>query len=240
MPKVRPAFPLPARTQTPNEDIFFVDGHQPSSPAYRRMYDRAQGDGARLWRLQYLGIEEELERAFRYVTPCGENAKTFSFKFAEVIRGAGNAYEILCRELDGKLFGAGNDLNIYNYLALYIFLKLAPKRVVQALAVGTFPSHPEVIQPFIKLVPWDRASPVLEGHVPDWWDAYRKIKHSNQGLQQSGTLANAMAAVAGLFLVIEATFGFGILSGGYATEPADGSGWTKYGLKTRWSRLFGK
>jgi hypothetical protein len=77
----------------------FTAGFAVGSPEYRAMYERAQcGDDAKRWRFQYLSIEDQLERALRYVDPCDENAEVFSIKFAEIIRSAANAFEIMAKE----------------------------------------------------------------------------------------------------------------------------------------------
>jgi hypothetical protein len=57
-------------------------------------------------------------------------------------------------------------------------------------------------------------------------------------LQQSATLANAIAAVAGLFLLVESVFGLGILSGGFVQLP--GGEQQTISMQTRWARLFAK
>src|SRR4051812_33631610 len=106
MPNVVPSFPFPARNPAfPRvEDVIFVADYARDSGLNRLLLERSQGDEARLLRLQYLGIEGELERAFRYVSPAAENAGAFSLKFAEVIRSAANAYEIICKSLYSRFY----------------------------------------------------------------------------------------------------------------------------------------
>ena len=66
------SFPLPQRN--PNflavHDVIFVDGMPVNGPEYEAMYHRSRDEHARIFRFQYLAVEEELERAFRYVSPC--------------------------------------------------------------------------------------------------------------------------------------------------------------------------
>jgi hypothetical protein len=245
---VTPSYPFPPRNpQHPRDEAIVwphVEGvsyaqvykHDPAT--HRALFDRAHGDEARLIRLQYLGIEEELELAFRYVIPAADNAGTYSFKFAEIIRAAANAYEILCKSLYARFYNDQDELNIFNYLALDRFLRLARQRVAHVVAIGSFASLPEVSQPFIKLASWDQNSVVNQIHIPDWWTAYNKVKHTNQGLQRHATLANATAVVAALFLVIEAVYGRGVLSGGFWDIPRDKPRNVAITMMTRWTRLF--
>jgi hypothetical protein len=129
-----------------------------------------------------------LERAFRYVNPSDENAGTFSIKFAEIILSTCNAYELLTKDLYAKFYNGDDPINILNYLALDLHLELAKRKVSHLAAIGSFPNHPEVNQPFISVAGWDKDSPVLSNHIPRWWTAYNKVKHSNEELQSYATL----------------------------------------------------
>ena len=235
------AYPFPARNPTyPNpQDILYTDGFSPGNPEYRAMYERAhRGNDAKRWRFQYLSIEEELERALRYVDPCDENADVFSIKFAEIIRAAANAYEIMAKELDAKFYAGKREINIHDYLALDVHLNLVVQTVTHFAAQGAFPNHPEVCQPFARLESWDKVSILNQHHVPCWWTGYNKIKHTNLGLKENATLANALAATAALFLLIERVFGFGVLQGGFYEEPGSRGGLGRVRNHPTWARLF--
>src|SRR5437868_331873 len=106
-------YPFPARNASyPHDwDIISDDRSLPTTPEFRAAYGRAHSEDARLQRLRYLTIEEELERAYRYVTPAEENATAFSFKFAEIIRAAANAYEIFSRTLYAKFYNNADEVN---------------------------------------------------------------------------------------------------------------------------------
>jgi hypothetical protein len=175
----------------------------------------------------------------RYVDPCDENAGVFSIKFAEIIRAAANAYEIMAKELDAKFYTGNRKIKILDYLALDVHLNLAVQTVSHFAAQGAFPAHPEVCQPFARLASWDKVSVLNQNHVPCWWTGYNNIKHTNQGLKKNATLANALAATAALFLLIERVFGFGVLQGGfYEQPPVSGSGLGMLRNHPTWARLF--
>jgi hypothetical protein len=235
-----PPHPFPARSANyPNEHQIIYDGSfAHTTPEYRTMYERSQGPEARLARFQYLGIEEELERSFRFVSPSDDNANAYSLKFAEIIRAAANAYEIAARSLYAKFYNDSDEINILNYLALDRFVQLSDQTVSHFAALGDFPSHPEVCRPFTQLGGWDRNSPVLPAYVPGWWTAYNKVKHSNEGLKDHATLANAMAVTAAVFLLIERMYGFGVLQGGLYDTPSTGGSTTTARIHPQWGRLF--
>jgi hypothetical protein len=235
-----PSYPFPARNPSFPHDhqILFVGSLPHTAPEYRLMYERSQGTEARLARFQYLGIEGELEQAFRFVSPSDDNADAYSLKFAEIIRAGANAYEISARALYTKFYNDTDDINIFNYLALDHHLHLSDQTVSHFAALGDFPTHPEVCRPFAALACWDRNSKTEDKHIPSWWKAYNKVKHSNDGLKHHATLANAMAATAAVFLLIERIYGFGVLQGGFHNLPSAGGNTVSMRNHPQWGRLF--
>jgi hypothetical protein len=235
-----PSHPFPARNPSYPHDhqIIYVGSLSDTAPEYRPMYERSQGAEARLSRFQYLGIEEELERAFRFISPCDDNAEAYSLKFAEIIRATANAYEIAARALYAKFYNDTDDINIFNYLALDRHLHLSDQTVSHLAALSDFPAHPEVCRPFGALACWDRNSKTEDKHIPGWWKAYNKVKHSNDGLKGHATLANATAATAAVFLIIERIYGFGVLQGGFYNMPSAGGNTGSIRNHPQWARLF--
>jgi hypothetical protein len=238
--KMTPPHPFPPRNPSYPLDhqILYTDGIIHTAPEYQSMYEQSQYTDARLARFQYLGIEEELERSFRFVSPSDDNANAYSLKFAEIVRSAANAYEIAARALYAKFYNDSDAINIFNYLALDHHLHLSDQTVSHLAALGNFAAHPEVCRPFVALACWDRTSRTLDRHVPNWWTASNKVKHSNTGLKNHATLANAMAATAAVFLMIERIYGFGVLQGGFYTMPSTGGNTTSYRDHPKWARLF--
>jgi hypothetical protein len=234
------SYPFPTRNPAFPQDhnIIFPSKAQVKSAEYVAAYGRSLSEEARTNRLRYINIEEELERAYRYVSPADANGKTFSLKFAEIIRSAANAYELMSRVLYLRFYNDTDEINIFNYLALDRFLGLASAKVEHLMAVDSFPNYPETQQPFIRLANWDQNSPVIDQHIPAWWTANNKLKHTDEGLQLHGTLANATAAVAGLMLLIERVYGCGILRGGGVSVPDPRPNSHKIGVLTKWARLF--
>ncbi len=205
---------------------------QPTDTGQLAAYTRSRSPEAKTHRLQYLTIEESLDESFRYVSPCDANADTFSFKFAEIIRSAANMYELVSKHLYRRFYAPEDDLNIFNYLALDIHLGLADQSVLLAAGLDDFPSHPEVTKPFAKLIAWDKLSEVTSDHVPEWWNAYNAIKHADF---RKATLANAIEALASVFLVIDRIYGFGVLAATWRNSP------TRFGsilYFPGWSRVF--
>jgi hypothetical protein len=195
-----------------DEDIFFVR-EKDGWPDYRNvLYNRALSLEARAFKFQYLSMEEELGRAFQYVTPVESNASAHSVKFAEIIRTAANTFEMLARTTYGRLYSPEHKIDIHNYLALDAVMKFSNRTVASYVTTTKFMNHPEVAQPFAKLATWDKKSSIKAEQIPDWWSAYNRIKHSIDGLS-SATLANAIAAVGAAYIFIHSVFGPGVVSG---------------------------
>jgi hypothetical protein len=124
-------------------------------------------------------------------------------------------------------------------LSLDCFFDLSNKRVFHLFALDQFPGLPELSRPFTALHGWDKQSLLTEAHVPSWWRAYTAIKHDSEGLRSAATLANATAAVAALFQLIQSSFGFRILTGGVYDVPRD-TKMRSMSIRSapRWARLF--
>jgi hypothetical protein len=143
--------------------------------------------------------------------------------------------------LYARIYSSVDEVNILNYLALDVYLGLAGTRVRHLMAAGSFAGYPEMEKPFVRLASWDKASLVLPDHIPAWWKAYNGVKHTDQGLKDHATLANATAAVAALFIITETVFGFGILEGGLISlgqAAAPGAMSSNTIIAPRWARLF--
>lgn len=237
-----PSFPFPERNSSyPDHLIYFIENPAESS-IFTAMFQRSQSEEARHARFQYMSIESELETSFHYVSPTNDNAKAYSIKFANIIRMAANFYEILAKDLYVKFYNKGDRTCIFNYLALDAHLLLSRKSICHLAALSDFPEHPETTRPFFQLIKWDRMSLISSNHVPNWWNAYNKIKHADEGIRDHANLANAIASVAAIYLLVESIFGFGVLSGGFHTVgkrvTGPGSYQEIHKIFPQWARLF--
>jgi hypothetical protein len=219
-----PSFPFPQRNPAyPNTHDIIVAPMIMNAQfdIYRQAYERAMNTEAKVFDSQYSSITAELSDSFTYVSPANNNGKTYSVKFAEIIKNAANVYELISRVLYGRFYNDKDKINIFNFLALDVHVDFSRVKLNPYACYDLFPDFPEVTHPFVKLSAWDRCSLVEERHKPGWWTAYNKLKHSNSGLQQHATLANAIAAAAAIHVLISKTYGFGRAAGGDVTKPED-------------------
>jgi hypothetical protein len=82
--------------------------------------------------------------------------------------------------LYGQFYDYGNDyLNIYNYLSLDKHLEFSEAEINSFLFYDQFDASVEVYHPFDSISGWDKVSSIQSSHIPKWWTAYNKLKHTN-------------------------------------------------------------
>ncbi len=201
----------------PNEDIFYVGSLEHHDFIKRKFYERKIGIDAKIYKSQFLNVEDMLLQSFQFVSPASSNAKAYSTKFASVIKEAANIYELISRNLYTQFFTCSpsgqKQLKVFNYLALDARLNLSNQHIDSFLFYDTFDHSPEIYQPFKALEMWDKSSPLTSQHIPTWWTAYNKLKHTNEGLNVYATLEQAIAAVAAVFVMLHTVYGPGVVYG---------------------------
>jgi hypothetical protein len=175
-----PSYPFPSRNAAyPHiEDIIFVAGKPLDSDQYAAMHLRANAGEARFLRYQYVSIEQDLERAYAAVCPCEQNAQTFSFRFAEIIRFAAGVFETWCKTLYSRFYEFDKSrqrLDIYNRNDIldkpsrifrpYFTFPDFPARRVEGRP-GVLPSRPRIMTP---AAGHEKPSPCGEGKVGGKW-----------------------------------------------------------------------
>lgn len=214
--KLLPPHPQPQRNPSfaNIEDIIWNQEKHDIDPYDEIFNNRRYSREAVLYKSQYFSLEEMLLQAFEFVAPDSSNAETYSIKFATIIKDACNVFEVVCRELYSKFYSipADRKINILNFVSLNEYLSLSQTPLVLVAALDQFQNYPETTNPFIGIA---AMSPTYSdsSKLPKWWSAYNSIKHSNSDISQAATLANAIASLAGLFTLLNRTYGFGLVYG---------------------------
>lgn len=132
-------------------------------------------------------IVSRFEESFRYVSLRPENAETFSYEFASILRDACSAFgsfsDAVIRASSSNV-GKKKKLEIDDFFDFYSqYAPDLPKGYIDVAGV------PEAyrLQPFWG---WSKGQP------PRWWTAHNKIKHSEYDNIKQGNLQNATNAVA--------------------------------------------
>ncbi len=163
---------------------------------------------------QYFYIEKQLLDTFSFVSPSEKNKTTYSIIFASIIRNSANLFELISKTIYSEIFTCTkkqkNNLKIKNFLSLEAYGNYSQVKLLSVYLHDSFESK-EVYEPFINIKDWDKKSEVLSSHIPKWWTANNKLKHSNTGLPDYGTLENAIAAVASVFVSLHVNYGPGLL-----------------------------
>jgi hypothetical protein len=137
----------------------------------------------------FIALEEDLERASRYVELVEANEATYSLEFAHLLFAAASEVEtvmtLLCRLLDpqsrtGKFAQCTSPLR-----------KEFPRMWEEQVKVPRFG---------LTLRPWDEWR--NNRGVPFWWKSYNHVKHQRHSSFSEATMKNAVNALAALYLMV--------------------------------------
>lgn len=138
-------------------------------------------------------IVSRFESSLRYVSLHRENAKTFSYEFASILRDACSAFgsfsAAIMRASNSKI-GQGKEPDINDFRKLYSLY--SPDLLTTYVEVRSLLGAPR-LQPF-----WGWT----QKNRPAWWKAHNLIKHSEYDNLREGNLQNATNAVAAVEIVL--------------------------------------
>jgi hypothetical protein len=179
-----------------------------NSALHHRRYEQS----AKLFRAQYFALEQRLHESFRFVSPCSQNEATTSIEYADLLRGAANLFESCSRNLLNCLYTLRGDVNITHYLALDDQAKFAGKSVTCGHLHDPL-KNLEVNDPFLNSIGRQPGNLADTCHIPNWWTAYNNVKHDPSNYAANATFANAIAAVAANFVMLNQIYGPGFVYG---------------------------
>lgn len=141
-------------------------------------------------------IVSRLESSFRYVSLRTENAKTFSYEFASILRDACSAFgsfSAAVMRASNSESGQKKDPKMNDFFNFYF--QYSPDLSMAYVEVRSLLGAPR-LQPFCG---W------TQSNTPPWWKAHNKIKHSEYDNLREGNLQNATNAVAALEMILRCT-----------------------------------
>jgi len=149
----------------------------------------------------FLAIEQDLERAARYIEFCDANLKVFSIELAHLLFAAASEVDVLakciCKIVKPEALPRKRNPNMDDYRK---FFTSAAKLPVED--IGHVPSlaKMEVSVPRygLRLTPWDNWA---KGENPDWWRSYNHVKHERNRCFQEATLENSLNALGALLVM---------------------------------------
>lgn len=136
----------------------------------------------------FVALEADLARTVRFVEPEAPNMSCYSIEFARLLLAAGSEVDVLCKVLCQEDGLSPNPENIHGY-------RLA--------ITARFPGFTklDIMIPRYNLIrlPWQSWD---SSTTPDWWRAYNSVKHERHSNFADANLANALDAMAGLFVLV--------------------------------------
>jgi len=136
----------------------------------------------------FIALEEDLERASRYVELVDANEATYSLEFAHLLFAAASEVEIVMVSLCG-LFNQQSRASKFAHCVAPL-RKQFPDMWKERVFV---PRTGLVLQPWAE---WNRA----KNNTPIWWQSYNHVKHSRHTTFEEATMKNAVNALAALYL----------------------------------------
>ena len=201
-----------------DEEIFCTrDPNKPFELACQH-YHRKISTDAYIIKLQYLSIEADMQHAFQYVLPIMKNIDTVSIKFATIIKESATLFEQVLLNVYHKAFiESTRRLTIKDLLLTDKILVFSREELKSPILDGEFHNSP-VLNPFQEMLTWDGNPTTIDQHIPKWWSAYNKIKHTTKGVIDLATLENAIRSLGAAFIIINIVYGAGVV-GGVLSRP---------------------
>jgi len=212
-------FNFPNRnTSFQDKDCFYIEPNEHDYDELVTVFEKKISNESINLKLQYFSIEKELINSFQYVNPESQNLKTSSVKFATIIREASNLFEQTARIIYNKLFTNYRDINIFSYLSLDLHLNFQETNILCPTLENLTTENHNILHPFKELSSWDKTSRISSTHIPKWWTAYNKIKHSPNEITEHSNLENAIRSLLASYIIIYKYLGPGVVSG-YLEKP---------------------
>ncbi|WP_440222061.1 hypothetical protein ACQQ2N_13320 [Dokdonella sp. MW10] len=136
----------------------------------------------------FIALEEDLERASRYVELVEDNEKTYSLEFVHLLFAAAAEVEtvmvLLCHLFDPK-----SEASKFSHCVKPL-REAFPEMWREKVVVPRFG---------LTLQPWDEWR--KKNKTPFWWQSYNHVKHARHKSFAEATMKNAVNAMAALYLV---------------------------------------
>jgi len=137
----------------------------------------------------FIALEEDLERASRYVELVQANEKTYSLEFAHLLFAASSEVETVMT-LVCILFDPNTKANNFHACAK-LLRKHFPRMWEEQVKLPRFG---------LTLRPWEEWK--NNKGVPFWWMSYNHVKHERHSKFAEATMKNAVNALAALYLIV--------------------------------------
>lgn len=205
-------YPFPNRKENTNlDEIIHPYGRKKSDEEEEYWHKKIFSKEVQMLQAQYFILEEELIETFEYVYPCDDHLDVYSPRYAQIIKGACNLFELVTHQVYTEIYVC-DKINIRNFLTLDSFLDLKNLEFDCFRLEGGFSEENNIFKPYEELQ-WDKNSPIRDEMIPEWWTAYNKIKHNSSNHEKYATMRNALRAMCALAILFFKVYGPGVTMG---------------------------
>lgn len=155
--------------------------------------------------LYFIALEKELIESIPYVEIGDGNEKAFSTEYGKILFAACSEIDVLGKLICKRVISSSKADNIDEYSdeILVVYSKICSVEI-------SVPRYE------ILLKPWNGWS---RGNSPAWWTAYNKVKHERNMHYKKGNQENAIASLAGLFVLLMYYYYTEIRTGNFYPAP---------------------
>ena len=105
------------------DEIIYPHGREKTDAEEMYWHKKLFSKEVRMLQAQYLILERELMETFEYVYPCDDHLDVYSAKYAQIIKGACNLFELIAHQIYNEIYVCDR-IDILNFLTLDRFLDL--------------------------------------------------------------------------------------------------------------------
>ena len=86
------------------DEIIYPHGREKTDAEELYWYKKIFSKEVRMLQSQYLFLERELIETFEYVYPCENHLKVYSARYAQIIKGACNLFELIAHQVYNEIY----------------------------------------------------------------------------------------------------------------------------------------
>ena len=140
---------------------------------------------------RYHNIEGRVIQTLGFVALTKDNAKTYSYELASILKDSSSAFASVMTELIRGIQVKLNSKYNFGHYPQFLIGEI-PNITYRIVLIHSL--FPMVLLPFSALSDFKRGQPA-------WWKAYNHVKHTEVTQHSEGNLANALGSIAALALL---------------------------------------
>ena len=145
----------------------------------------------------FLALEQDLEKATRYIEFCKNNLGVFSIELAHLLFAAASEVDVLAKRICKIIKPEAECGNINDYRkTITDAAKLPNQDAAYMPDITTI--EISIFRYGMRFKPWENWA---RKEIPDWWRSYNNVKHERNEYFHEATLQNVVNALGALLIL---------------------------------------